>query len=320
MEAEEDAPVVGGREDSSRPILEAIKALRNEFTGRFDGVMAAIEGIRKEVGDCVVRVAEAETRISNAEDTVSGLMTKVELLEKTNKELELKVLDGETRSRRCNLRLINMNLDEKKFPDVDLCSFLEDWIPKTLGVKLTSKAFLGRVHRLGQRKDSTGRPRAIIMQFQNDRDKTTVWNVARSKKILYDNKPVWFHRDLPTDTYKKLKRFDTVRQKLRTLRVRCGIQLPACKLLVTYLNRTHTFEDPEDAEVFAGRINRETDGKGPPQEEDELETTPDEEDEIEAPSNEEDETEAPPPNLASDFPPPPPEDEIGTPPPLEEDI
>ena len=276
MDAGEAAPVTGGGEDSSKPILDAINALKTDFTGRFDGIMAAIEGIRREVGDCVMRVTETESRLSNAEDTVNNLKATVEHLEKVNKELELKVLDGETRSRRCNLRLINLNLDEKKVPDAGLCAFLEEWIPKTLGVKLTTKAFLGRVHRLGQRRDSNGRPRAIIMQFQNDRDKTAVWNAASGKKLFYDKKPVWFHRDLPTDTYKKLKRFDAARQKFRALKVRCGIQLPACKLLVTYLNRTHSFEDPEDAEVFAGRIDRETDGRGPPQEDEETDLPPQE--------------------------------------------
>ena len=259
MDAGSSSPNTDGGENRSNPVLDAIKDLKTEFSSRFDGVLAAIAGIRKEVDDCVARVTDTETRISDAEDTVNSLKSKVLILDKTNKELEAKVLGLETRSRRSNLRLLNVS--EKTVADKDLCSFLENWIPKTFDVTLTSKAFLGRVHRLGQKSDPSGRPRTIIMQFLNDRDMMEVWNAARTKgQTLIEEKPVWFHRDLPTDTYKKLKGFDAARKRLRAMKVRCGMQLPACKLLVTHLDQTHLFEDPADAEAFAGGIDSTTDG------------------------------------------------------------
>lgn len=36
----------------NEPILAAINGLKTGFSNRFEGVMAAIEGVRKEIGEC----------------------------------------------------------------------------------------------------------------------------------------------------------------------------------------------------------------------------------------------------------------------------
>lgn len=91
--------------------------------------MSAIESVRKDITDCAERVTEAETRISTAEDNVISLQTKVQVLENKKKDLEVKLLDLETRSRRSNLRLINL-LEGAEGDDT--CAFLESWLPDTL--------------------------------------------------------------------------------------------------------------------------------------------------------------------------------------------
>lgn len=51
-------------------VLVAISSMKTEFSSRFDGVMAAIENLRREINDCTERVSQAELWISNAEDDV----------------------------------------------------------------------------------------------------------------------------------------------------------------------------------------------------------------------------------------------------------
>ncbi|KAI4785754.1 hypothetical protein KUCAC02_037571 [Chaenocephalus aceratus] len=65
-------------------------------------------GMRKEVGECMERVDNAELRISGTEDTIIHLQAKVQSLESKNKVMEDKVIDLEARSRSSNLRLVNM--------------------------------------------------------------------------------------------------------------------------------------------------------------------------------------------------------------------
>lgn len=101
----EEASEMTDESAKPQPILEAIKDLKTDFCSRFDGGLTAIEGMRKEVGECLERVQGAETRISEAEDTVISPVAKVRSLENKNKEMEDKIDDLEARSRRPNLGL-----------------------------------------------------------------------------------------------------------------------------------------------------------------------------------------------------------------------
>ncbi|KAI4823919.1 hypothetical protein KUCAC02_012473 [Chaenocephalus aceratus] len=253
---------VGNTEDEitrNLPILEAIKDLKTDFSIRQDGVLAAIAGMRKEVGECMERVDNAELRISGTEDTIIHLQAKVQSLEGKNKVMEDKVIDLEARSRSSNLRLVNM---PEKVEGDDACLFLEKWIPEALDIpSLNSKLTLVRAHRIGQRSDPNAPPRTLIVKFLNDRDKMTVLKAVRAKKqLFYKDRPVRFYPDLAAGIHKKQKGFDAVRQKLRTMGIRYGMLLPA-KLLVTYKDKTQTFETPADVEAFIRRTEEEIPGR-----------------------------------------------------------
>lgn len=81
-------------------------------------MLAAIEGMRTEVGECMERMINVEMHISDTEDTVGSLQAKVLSLETRNRDMEVKIIDSETRSRRNNLRLV-------KAEGRDACSFLK---------------------------------------------------------------------------------------------------------------------------------------------------------------------------------------------------
>lgn len=83
--ASREGELGGVKEDA---ILAAISSMKTEFSLRFDGIMAAIEDMRKEISNCTERVSQAELRISSAEDDVVSLQAKVHTLESKNKTLE----------------------------------------------------------------------------------------------------------------------------------------------------------------------------------------------------------------------------------------
>ena len=84
-----------------------------------------------------------------------------------------------------------------------------------------------------------------------------VTKAARAKKqILYKDQQVRFYQDLAAGVPKRQKTFDNVRQKLRNLGIRYGMLLPA-RLLVTYKDKSHTFENPSAVENFIKQITRE---------------------------------------------------------------
>ena len=240
---------------TTQPILEAIRDLKTDFCSRFDGVLAAIEGVRKEVGECLGRVKSAETRISETEDTVRDLVARVRSLENKNKVMEDKIVDLEARSRRSNLRLVNL---PEGAEGTGACSFLEAWIPEALGLTSpNTKPILESTHRVGPRSDPSAPTRTLIMKFMNDRDKMRVLNAVRNKKqILYKDRAVRFYPNLAAEIHKKHKAFDAVRQKLRNMGIRNGLRFPA-KLLLTHNGNTQLSDNPSTVEDFIRRIQEE---------------------------------------------------------------
>lgn len=57
-------------------ILVAINDMKTGFSTTFDGVLSAIENIRKDITDFNERITEKEIRISTTEDNVAALQQK----------------------------------------------------------------------------------------------------------------------------------------------------------------------------------------------------------------------------------------------------
>lgn len=147
--------------------MAAIGSMKTEFSSRFDGVMAAIESMRKELNDCNERVSQTEQRISSAEDEVNNLQAKVQILESLNKSPENKLLDLEARSSLNNVRLVNL---PEGAEGKDPASFLEKWIPEALGATLQSAVILERAQWIGPMRDAKAPRRTLIMRFHNYKD------------------------------------------------------------------------------------------------------------------------------------------------------
>lgn len=183
----EDAASGVGEQESTKAdaILATIGSVKTEFSSRFDGVIAVIESMRKELNDCNERMPHTELRISSAEDEVTNLQAKVQKLESQNKTLEDKLLDLEARSRMNNVRLVNLPEGaEGKDPG----SFLEKWIPEALGAAtLQSAVVLEWAHWTGPMRDAKAPSRTLIMRFHYYKDKLEVMAAARAKKEIWYN-------------------------------------------------------------------------------------------------------------------------------------
>lgn len=207
-----------------------------------------LDNIRGEIKDCIKRVNEAETRISNAEDEVEILRAKTCAMEEKQKMLEEKVLDLESRSRRNNLRLAFLPEGSE---GRDPCKFLEKWLPETFGREIYATPFIiERAHRIGPRRDDKEAPRVLIIKFLNYRDKMATVTAARAKgNIHYEEQQVRFYPDLAAGVHQQRKLFDPIRGELRKLGLRHGLIHPA-KLLVTQDGKTFAFKTPAEAWKF----------------------------------------------------------------------
>ena len=94
--------------DEENPIMKAINDMRDGFSGNFTGILTAIQGIKHDFKEFTNKLAEAEQRIGDTEDNVTTLQKSVAELQKQVVSLTAKMEDQENRSRRNNLRLINL--------------------------------------------------------------------------------------------------------------------------------------------------------------------------------------------------------------------
>lgn len=237
-------------------IMKAITDMRDEFSANFTGVLTAIQGIKHDFNEFSNRLAEAEQRIGDTEDNVTTLQKSVADLQKQVLSLSAKTEDQENRSRRNNLRLIN--LPEGAEGRV-AAAFLESWLPEVFGAdSFPYPVFVERAHRLQGRQDRNI-PRALIMRFLNFKDKERVIRAARAKgKVMFKEQEVKFFQDVSRETHIKRKRFDEVKQQLKALNVQYGILHPA-RLRVTHAGRSQIFDTPEDAAAFVRGLS---DGRG----------------------------------------------------------
>lgn len=136
--------------------MKAIISLKSGLYTNVDVVQLTITDVKKQMQECMGRIAHAEQRISDAEDNINELLTKVSTLENPVKTLTVKVDDLECRSTRNNVRLVGLL---EKAEGQDAAAFLERWLLGALGLE----PVIERVHRICTLppNSNTGRPRTL---------------------------------------------------------------------------------------------------------------------------------------------------------------
>lgn len=231
-------------------VIQILDGIRNDFSTKIDVVLKAIQDVKRDVQDFSARMDEAEVRISSVEDTVNSEKGKTDLLAKQVTLLTNKLDELENRSRRSNLRLVNM---PEKVEGNDAVAFLEKWLPEVLGpATFTRPPLIERAHRLPGRTQPNRPPipRVLIVKFLNFQDKIRVMRAARAKgKVIYGGQEIMFFPDLSAELHRRRRGFDRVKQHLRSMNIRYGIMYPA-KLRVSCDGQTREFETPAEAEKF----------------------------------------------------------------------
>ena len=136
------------------------------------------------------------------------------------------------------------NLPEKAEKS-DAIAFLEKWLPEALGpATFPSPPVTERAHWIPTGAQNTRFPqlRVLIITFLNFQDKVRAMRAARTKEVM-------FFPDISEELQRQRRRYEGVKQQLRSLDIRYGIVYPA-KLHMTADGRTHKFNSPADTEKF----------------------------------------------------------------------
>ena len=119
--------------------------------------------MKKQVQECTGSIAHAEQWISDAEDNIDELLTKVSTLENTVKTLTDRVDDLECRSRHNNVRLVGL---PEKAEGQDAAAFLDRCLPEALGLEPWAAPIIEWAHRISTvpSNPSMGHSRTLIMK------------------------------------------------------------------------------------------------------------------------------------------------------------
>ena len=162
-----------------------------------------VENIRDElrekattakIEELIVKIDEKDTAISSLKTRVDNLEARLAVVENTNQLLERKCDDLESYTRRQNLRIIGIPEPQDGSETADICvQKVKEEIAR-LEIPINLDAAIDRAHRVGPKKDKTGKTvqRAMIVRFTSWKSRTHVY--TNRKKVA--NSGTSFYVDL----------------------------------------------------------------------------------------------------------------------------
>ena len=215
----------------------------NEFKGEIN---QKLEEATSELNATVVRVAEAEQRISDIEDRDEAAREALIQALETQDTLQAKLTELEARSRRNNLRIHGIP-EESEGPD--LSAFVTKLIKSEVGMPVADMDLgIQRCHRALAPKPPQGAPpRSLVICFLEFRVKEQVLHTAWKKKVVrYEGKRIYFDQDYPPEILKKRKAYAGMLRELKAKGIRFQTPHPA-KLKVFFDSGTRIYESAAEA-------------------------------------------------------------------------
>lgn len=262
--SKEDLPTDGG---SINPVTKNdLEALLSKQRESFKADMAVLmqestESLKVAVDSLGLQVAQFNSRLSKTEAVVGDNFTKltemetaVESLQSQTATLLERVDDLENRSRRSNLRVINVPEGSERGQNP--AKFMSDLLMEVTGPGvLNAPPEIERAHRsLGPRPgdDNARKPRAFIVKFLRFQEKEAVLRWARQNKLDYGGTELRVYPDISTALAKKRAAFNPVKSALYQKGIKFRLLHPA-RLQVSYKNEEHYFDSPRSAQDFYDR-------------------------------------------------------------------
>ncbi|KAK7945536.1 hypothetical protein WMY93_001264 [Mugilogobius chulae] len=209
-----------------------------------------LANIEQAVSTLSEQVQEMETRIGANEDNVTDALARISKMEKEIVFLREKSDDLENRSRRSNVRLINV---PEKAEGNNMVIYIERLIPRLFGQEhFPTPVTIERAHRLGRYADRT---RPVVVKFLNYKDKEKVLRLAREKGPLFiDEQRISFYPDYSVELQRKITGYREVKKKLREKNIEYANRYPA-KLRIRHQSTYHLFSTPTEVEGFLSSLD-----------------------------------------------------------------
>lgn len=144
-------------------------------------IQASIANFQEMVDTLGRRVASVETTVDENFDALFRAEKAITELQTLNATLVDCIDDLENRSKRVNLRIINVPEDSETTGDSDMVTFVSTLLKDTMGNLFTTPPELDRAHWALAQK-----PRPIIVAFHRYQDRECALRWARQNDVIYE--------------------------------------------------------------------------------------------------------------------------------------
>ncbi|KAK7883962.1 hypothetical protein WMY93_027085 [Mugilogobius chulae] len=237
-------------EDVEALILKVSESFGATMEEKLSKFSETLDKISTTLDDLSMRITAAEQRVSDVEDEVTGLGKRLAEAEKKIVLLVSCVDDLENRSRRDNIRIINL---KEGTEGTNPIQFFETWLPSFLGLDKRPSAVtrikMDRAHRSFWSLQGA-RPRPVVIKLHNSRDKQRIMAAVKAAPVLeHDGQRITINQDLSSAVREKRRAFNAVCRVLIDKGIRFNMHFPAT-LTLTHQGATHKFSSPKEAEAF----------------------------------------------------------------------
>ncbi len=236
------------REMISNMLTEAIKTALIPFNDCINENGAVLRTLKEEMDSLSKNLATITTNVDNLQGSLRKTKKDTNLCLSQIEQMQRKCNDLEDRSRRNNVRLVNLPTGmEGDDPIGFLQKMLPKWIPELSARPCPIE--IDRAHRVYSNSNSP-KPRSMIFRLLRYPDRQAILQGARkAKPTLPGGTSLEFYADYSPETAQKRKAFSAVRAKLHQKGAETFLIYPAL-LRVTYKGQKHSFESPEDADKY----------------------------------------------------------------------
>lgn len=206
----------------------------------------SVNALHSSVNAFQARLTSAEVRIGENFENLTAAENKIKVLEKQNESLYNRLEDLENRSRRSNLRVLN--IPEKSEHGKDNIVFISELLRDVMGPDIfPTPPQLERAHRTGP---ATGaRPRPFIVCFLRCQDREAVLRWSRRHQMKYGDNLLRVYADMSVALARKRAEFKPIKARLYEKGVQFRLLYPAT-LKIEYKGESHLFYSCKDATAF----------------------------------------------------------------------
>ncbi|KAK7877575.1 hypothetical protein WMY93_031707 [Mugilogobius chulae] len=247
---QDEAPQSTGEDCFSMSLLMAELAKHQASTAdlireSMKPLQASVDALHESVNAFQTRLVQVEVRVGENFEKLTEAETRIKALEKQNDSLLNRLEDLENRSRRVNLRIIN--IPEKSEYGKDNTVFISELLKDALGPDVfPSPPYLERAHRTGPVGSS---PRPFLVCFHRYQEKEKVLRWCRQHKLEFEGHVLRAYPDLSTALARKRAEFKPIKALLYEKGVQFRLLYPA-QLKIVYNGESHTFKSSKDATDF----------------------------------------------------------------------